>query len=79
MDRRELIKVLTGGIAGLPAVDSIQRLELRSQDRLVVKVKGLISDDQAARIKAIIERNFPERIVMVIDNTIDLQVIRNAE
>lgn len=77
MNRRDIFK-LFGGAAAIPAVKSVEMLEMKPEDVLVVKCKRHISEEDAARIKALCDAKLPSRTVMVIDDTVDLEVLRKS-
>ncbi len=51
---------------------AVARLDLRPGDRLVVRVKGHVSEQAEANIKAEIERFAPGVPVLVVDDGVDL-------
>ncbi len=78
MNRRELIRVLSGGIAGIPAVDSVNRLTVQPEDIVVLKYKGHMDYDSMVRLREQFNSKFPGLKVMVIDQDLDISVIRKA-
>jgi anti-anti-sigma regulatory factor len=67
-----------GGAAGMPIVQSIERLDLKPDDVLVIKCAGRITQENAEAIKAQMEKIFPGRKTLVLDSDLDLKVLRNA-
>ncbi len=76
MNRRDIFK-LFGGAAAIPVVKSVEMLEMKSDDVLVVKVDGHISHETAEHLRALCEAKLPGRTVIVIDETISLEVLRS--
>lgn len=76
MNRREVIKALSGGIAGLPAVDEIQRLTLGPNDTLILRYECRLSLENMERLQAILQRELPGRKVLVLSDGAKLEVLR---
>lgn len=77
VNRRDIFK-LFGGAAAIPAVKSVEMLEMKPDDVLVVKVNEHISQEAAERLRALCEIKLPGRTIMVIDKSVDLEVLRKA-
>lgn len=78
MNRRDIFK-LFGGAAAIPAVKSVEMLEMKPDDVLIVKVKASISQKTATEIQALCKSRLPGREVMVVDETIDFTVLRGEK
>jgi hypothetical protein len=72
MHRRELLKLF----AALPPTATVQQLDARPGDVLVITFPGNVSAEQAARLKDTAERHLKEYRVMVIGNGGTVSVVR---
>lgn len=77
MNRRDLLKVF-GGAAGIPAVQSIERLEVKPEDTIVVTYPGPLSDRTATAIANAIKGKFPEQKVLVLGEGMTIKVLRKT-
>lgn len=73
-------RLIHGPLGGTPAFQ-IEKLHLNPGDQIVVKYDGLLSADDAKRIRETLAPHVPLGMhFMVIDKTVDLAVIaRSAE
>lgn len=78
MNRRDLIRMLSGGVAGIPAVKSIERMELKKDDTIVFSYDGHISDSAKLHILDSLAKAFPGHKAIVIDQGAELKVIRQS-
>lgn len=75
MERRGFLQGL--GLFGglwLPEGTRIARHEVKASDVIVIEVPGCISQDKAARLKALFEGKFPGREVIVLGDGITFKV-----
>jgi hypothetical protein len=77
MKRRELIRLLGGSIAGIPAVRAVERLDLKPRDTLVLKYNGFLKEEARARLMTELKKEFPSVRIMVLENGMDVAVIRS--
>jgi hypothetical protein len=75
MNRRELVKMLSGGIAGIPAVKSIERLEVKPDDTLAIIYEGYLSQESAQQIKSGFAESMPGVKTLVLCGNPELRVI----
>lgn len=76
MNRRDILKTLIGAGVGIESVESIKQLDAKPDDIIVLKVKGRPRTDVLHRIKESIETKFPDIKFLVVDESVDLEVIR---
>lgn len=74
MSRRDVFKFF-GGAAGLPAVESVKRLEAGPEDIIVVKLVGSASSSMLHEVKDMLVTNYPDRKFLVHDSKIDISMI----
>lgn len=79
-DRRDFLKTLmAGGVAGIPAVKSVEKLELGPNDTIVIIYPGAISDQAADRLKRCLHGGLglnPTQKVLVLGEGPEIKVIR---
>jgi hypothetical protein len=56
-------------------IGTLQRLEIEPTDRLILTVPSEISDELEARLKAALEREFPNNRVVVLVGGAELSVV----
>lgn len=76
MNRRELIRALSGGVAGIPAVKSVERIDASSNDVIVVKCLTVITPQIAAEIKELFQNALGDRKIIVIDEAIEITTLK---
>jgi hypothetical protein len=59
----------------LPEITEVQRVTLKPGDRLAIRVAGRITPDQAAMIKERVTAAWPGVPVIVLDDSVDLEVV----
>lgn len=75
MNRREAIALLTS----IPVISSVSRAALKADDVLVVECDRLVSQDTAARIKAVLQQVWPGQKCVVLDGSLKLKVLSKSE
>lgn len=79
MDRRELLKTLSGGVAGIPAVQSIERIDVKPEDTIVFHYKDQLSDEHTKRVKEFLDRAFPGQKTLLVSGDWEIKVLRKAQ
>jgi hypothetical protein len=60
-------------------IESIKRLDVRPGERLVVKIKASMSQQQRANIRESIKQFVPEATVIVVPDTVEFAVLPETE
>lgn len=60
-------------------VDVIKKTELSKNDILIVKIKSNAMGINSTLLGQVMDEHFPENKVIIIDDTIDIEIIRNKE
>lgn len=76
MNRRDLFKMFSG-VAGIPAVAAIEKLELKPGDTIVLKFKDHLPQYAAARIDDVMAQKFPGHKILILDNGADINIVVN--
>lgn len=79
MTRRELIRMLTGGVAGVPAAKSIERVEVKTADVIHVKFDHSCrpTAEQTVMISEKLKECFPDNKILLTIG-MDIEVIRGG-
>jgi hypothetical protein len=75
MDRRDLFKMF-GGTAGIPLVRSVEKLEVRTDEVIVITTEHALKPAQREGIIDAFKRMLPGRKAIVIEGPIKIQVMR---
>lgn len=77
MTKRGFLRSLTAGtLAGIPAVKSVEVLNVKPRDTLVLSFPGALTQDDAERLREAVKQKFPHNEVIVLSEGLDLKVIR---
>ena len=78
MNRRELIRVLSGGVAGIPAVQSLERLRPSADDVIVITYAHPLKQEHRATIREGLRAAFPNRKILILEGgSAELKVVRS--
>ncbi len=74
MNRRELIRMLSGGVAGIPLVKSIERLSANTEDVIIVKFERPLRPEVRRNIMDSFSLCFPNSKIMIIDHPVEIKI-----
>ena len=60
-------------------VDVIKKTELSKNDILIVKIKSNAMGINSTLLGQVMDKHFPENEVLIIDDTVDIEVIKGKE
>lgn len=60
-------------------VDVIKKTELTKEDVIFVKIKSATMGINARLLSQIMEKHFPDNEVIIVDDSIDLEVVRKKD
>lgn len=76
-ERRGFLKSLMAGtVVGFPAVKSVEVLDVKPEDTVIISVEGCISQETAERIKQVFHNELPNQKCLVLSEGISLKVLR---
>jgi len=59
-------------------VDVIKKTELSKDDVIFVKIKSSTMGINATMLGQVMEKHFPENEVIIVDNSIDLEIVKKS-
>ena len=74
MDRRAALKALLA----MPAVTSVSRAALKSDDVIVIQTERLLSDHEIEHIKRGVQSVWPQQRVVVLDAGLQLKIVAGS-
>ena len=78
MTRREVVKALSGGVAGLPLVKSIERVSASPDDVAVITTERQMRPESIHTMSLSLKQAFPNNKILIIEGPgVDLKIVRN--
>ena len=75
MTRRDIFKMFAG-VAGIPAVKSVETLDVKKDDTIVLKFEEHLRPSAVGFIRDTMAEKFPGQKVMILDNGASVEVLR---
>jgi hypothetical protein len=78
-ERRSFLKQIMGGgsaAAAFPIVKSIEKLEMKPEDTLIVTVERPVSQQTLCELFELFKKNLPGRKVLIVTDELSLHVLK---